>query len=109
VTNSFTKITELYSRLFSLDRSWGSSVNIVSYYRVDYWGSIPSRGKRIFPLACVQTSSEGHPASYPVGTRVHFSAKVKNEQEQYHKERRLKNEPYYPLDRRLGRPQCWSG
>jgi hypothetical protein len=39
----------------------------VSDYRLDDlaikdWGSIPSRTKRIFPLACVQTGSGAHPA-----------------------------------------------
>jgi hypothetical protein len=97
VTNSFTKITELYSRLFSLDRSWGSSVSIVSYYRVDYWGSIPSRGKRILPLASVSRpalKAIQHPIQWVPGfLSAPFSAKVKNEQEQYQKERRLENEP----------------
>jgi hypothetical protein len=31
-------------------------------------GSIPGRGGRIFPLACVQTGSGAHPASYTMGT-----------------------------------------
>jgi hypothetical protein len=39
-------------------------------YRLDYQGSIPRRCKMIFPLASVvQTSSEAHSASSPVGTR----------------------------------------
>jgi hypothetical protein len=31
-------------------------------------GSLPGRGERIFPLACVQTGSGAHPASCTVGT-----------------------------------------
>jgi hypothetical protein len=31
-----------------LYRSWGSSVSIVSDYRLDDWGSIPRRGKGFF-------------------------------------------------------------
>jgi hypothetical protein len=30
------------------------------------------RMQRIFPLACVQTSSEAHPASYPMGSGAPF-------------------------------------
>jgi hypothetical protein len=30
-------------------------------------GSIPGRGERIFPVACVQTGSGAHPASCPMG------------------------------------------
>jgi hypothetical protein len=29
-------------------RSWGSSVSVVSDYRLDDWGLIPSRGKGFF-------------------------------------------------------------
>jgi hypothetical protein len=63
-------------------------------------GSIPSRGERIFPVACVQNGSWDHPASCPVGTRGPFpgakarsgrdsdhshpsSTEVENEQELY--------------------------
>jgi hypothetical protein len=51
--------------------SWGSLISIVSDYRLDDWGSIPGRGKD-FPLPCVQTSSEAHPTSYPMGTGSPF-------------------------------------
>jgi hypothetical protein len=53
-------------------RSWGSSVSIVSDYRLDDRGSIPGRGKQFSSILCVQNSSETHPASYPVGTTDHF-------------------------------------
>jgi hypothetical protein len=43
----------------------GSSGSIVSDYGLDDRGSIPDRGRGFF---CVQTGSEAHPASYPVGT-----------------------------------------
>jgi hypothetical protein len=33
-------------------------------------GSIPGRGERIFPSACVQTGSGAHPASCIMGTGV---------------------------------------
>jgi hypothetical protein len=49
-------------------RSWGSSVSIESEYRLDDWGLVPGRGKDFSCNLCVQTSSEAHPASYPVGT-----------------------------------------
>jgi hypothetical protein len=62
----------LHSIFFLLPyfRSWGSSVSIVSDYRLDGRGSIPGRGKA-FTL-CVQTSSEAHPASYPVDNKGPF-------------------------------------
>jgi hypothetical protein len=48
--------------------SWGTSVSIVTDYRLDDRGSIPDRGKKDFSSSlCVQTSSEAHPASYPIG------------------------------------------
>jgi hypothetical protein len=42
---------------------------VVSEYRLDDRGSIPAEVK-VFILSCVQTSSEAHSASYPMGTRV---------------------------------------
>jgi hypothetical protein len=42
------------------------AVSILHDYRLDDRGSIPARGKRIFPL--VQTSLEAHPACYLMGT-----------------------------------------
>jgi hypothetical protein len=55
-------------------RSEGSSVSIVvSHYKphkLGDQGSIPGKGKRIFPSSlCVQTGSGAHPASKPMGTR----------------------------------------
>jgi hypothetical protein len=37
-------------------------------------GFDPWQGQRIFPLACVQTGSGAHPASYPMGTGGPFPA-----------------------------------
>jgi hypothetical protein len=53
--------------------SWGSSVSIISDYRLAERNSIPGRGKQLFlqPLV-VQTSSEAHPASHPMGTGGSF-------------------------------------
>jgi hypothetical protein len=51
------ELNDLYS---SPNWSWGSSVSIVSDYRLYEPGSIPG--------LCVQTNSEAHPASYPIGT-----------------------------------------
>jgi hypothetical protein len=56
--------------------TWGSSVIIVSDYRLDYRGSIPPETKDISSSLCVQTTSEAHQAAYPVGTGV-FSPGVK--------------------------------
>jgi hypothetical protein len=47
-------------------RSRGSSVSIVSDYRLDERGSMPSRG------LCVQTSCEAHPASCTMGNGCPF-------------------------------------
>jgi hypothetical protein len=50
--------------------SRGSSVGIVSDYGLDnraIRGSIPSKGKRFSSSLCVQTGSEVHPASCPMG------------------------------------------
>jgi hypothetical protein len=45
---------------------WGTSVSVVSDYRLDEPGSIPGRRKDFYSSLCVQTSSEAHPASYPM-------------------------------------------
>jgi hypothetical protein len=54
-------------------RSRSSSVSIVSWLRTGrpgYRGSIPGRGKKIFPVtSCLQTGSGAHPASCTMGTR----------------------------------------
>jgi hypothetical protein len=49
-----------------------NTVRNVPDYRVDDWGSIPGRGKGFSSGPYVQTSSEAHPASYPMGTGVPF-------------------------------------
>jgi hypothetical protein len=60
----------LYAFLFGLvtNGNWGSSVSIVSNYRLDDRGSIPGRAKDFSSSICVQTSSEAHPASCTMGT-----------------------------------------
>jgi hypothetical protein len=51
--------------------SWGVTVNITSYYRLDNRGSILGRDKKDFSsILCVQTGSEAHPASCPKVTEV---------------------------------------
>jgi hypothetical protein len=45
-----------------------SSVTTVTGYGLDGSGSIPGRGERYFLLHGVQTGSEAHTASYPMGT-----------------------------------------
>jgi hypothetical protein len=52
--------------------SWGSSASIVAIYKLDNRHRIPARGKDFSSSLCVQTSSEAHPASYPMGTRGPF-------------------------------------
>jgi hypothetical protein len=42
------KLSEFYEKNRSFKRSWGSSVSIVSDYRLDDRGSIPGRGKGFF-------------------------------------------------------------
>jgi hypothetical protein len=48
--------------------SWVCSVNIVSDYRLDDRGSIPSRGKDFSSSLCVHFGSEAHPGFYPLDT-----------------------------------------
>jgi hypothetical protein len=58
-------------------RSCGSSVGIVSDYRLDERGSIAVRGKGFFSSnLCVQTNSETQPASYAMGTMGSFSGSI---------------------------------
>jgi hypothetical protein len=56
-----------------MHRKWGSSVSIVSDYKMYDQGSIPGRGKGFSSSLCVQTGSEAHPASCPVGIGGPFS------------------------------------
>jgi hypothetical protein len=53
-----------------INRRRGSSVSTVFDYRLDDWGSTPAETKDFSSSLCVQTSSEAHPASYPMGTEV---------------------------------------
>jgi hypothetical protein len=80
--------------------SRGSSGSIVYDYGLEDRGSIPDRAEDFSSSLCVQTGSEAHPASYPMGTGGPFpggkarhgraadhsppsGAEVKNEQELY--------------------------
>jgi hypothetical protein len=65
------------------ERSCGSSVSIVSDYRLDDRGS--AEEKDFFPSLCVQTGSEAHPASCPVVTGGPFpGAKARPERDAEH-------------------------
>jgi hypothetical protein len=44
------------------------SVSMATSYGLTAQGSIPGRARDFSPLHCVQTGSEAHPASYPMGT-----------------------------------------
>jgi hypothetical protein len=55
-----------------LTGSWGSSVSTVSDYTLDDRCSIPEEENDFFSSLCVQTRSEAHPASYPMGTKGPF-------------------------------------
>jgi hypothetical protein len=52
-------------------KSLGTS-GIVPYYRLDDQGSIPEEANDFSSSLCVQTSSEAHPNSYPLGTGGSF-------------------------------------
>jgi hypothetical protein len=63
--------TSRNEEFFSVDVFYvwiGVVQSVVSDYRLDDWGSIPGRGRGFFLLACVQTGTEAHPASYPMST-----------------------------------------
>jgi hypothetical protein len=66
-------LTRIWGYGFILTRL-GSSVSIMSDYRLDGQGLIPSRDKGISSSLCVQTRSEVHPAYHPVGTESGFDA-----------------------------------
>jgi hypothetical protein len=54
-------------------KSWGSSVSTVSDYTLDDQAiEFRSPAEEIYPLACVRTTSEAHPAFYPNGYRESF-------------------------------------
>jgi hypothetical protein len=63
--SQFLYVLKLYKLNY---RSQGSSVSIVSDYRLEDRGSIPAEAKDFSSSLCVQTSSEAHPAAYPMGT-----------------------------------------
>jgi hypothetical protein len=57
------------------NRSWGSSVSIVSDYRLEYRAMevrFPAGAKDFSSNLCVQTGSGAHPASCPMGSRGPF-------------------------------------
>jgi hypothetical protein len=62
----------IYFLHWSCTMSWGSSVSIVSDYRQDDRGSTLAEAKNFSSSLCVQTSTETHPASYPMGTGAPF-------------------------------------
>jgi hypothetical protein len=49
-----------------ITKSLDSSVGVALGYGLDGWGSIPGSSHS------VQTGSEAHPASYPIGTGANF-------------------------------------
>jgi len=58
-----------------LKRSRGSSVSLVSGYRLDDRATrvrFPAKGKCFSSILCVQTGSAAHQISYPVVTGGHF-------------------------------------
>jgi hypothetical protein len=66
-------LTLLFYISMKLVRSCCSSVSIVSDYRLDNRASgigSPAEAEGFSSSLCVQTSSEAHPVSYPVGTFV---------------------------------------
>jgi hypothetical protein len=52
------------------NKSWCSSVTIVSDYRLVDEVQSPAEAKDFSSTLCVQTGSEVHPASYPMDTGV---------------------------------------
>jgi hypothetical protein len=67
-----TRIFDILLIIILPCRSWGSSVSIVSDYRVDDPGTIPGRGKGFSSSLCVLTGSGAHPASCTMGTGSPF-------------------------------------
>jgi hypothetical protein len=64
------RCVSVLSYLIVISRSWGSSVSIVSNYTLDDLGLIPAEAKNFSCSLFVQTSSEVHSPSYPIGTGV---------------------------------------
>jgi hypothetical protein len=52
--------------------SWGSSVSVVSDYRLDDRVRSPAETKEFSSNLCVHTGSEAHPASCTMGTEGPF-------------------------------------
>jgi hypothetical protein len=64
---------DLFTLLTEEIWSWGSSVSIVSYYRLDERGTgVLSLAEDFSSSLCVQTRSEAHPAPYLMGTGGYF-------------------------------------
>jgi hypothetical protein len=59
-------------RLQIVPWNWGSLVGIVFDYRLDDGVRSLAEAKDFSSSFCVQTSSEPHPASYPMGIEVPF-------------------------------------
>jgi hypothetical protein len=69
--NSDYLVTLLYMKIMWLSRSRGSSVSIVSGYELDDQAiqvRSPAEATDFSCSLCVQTGSEAHPASCPMGT-----------------------------------------
>jgi hypothetical protein len=68
-------VTERLINLFKvliMNRSCGSSGNVLSDCGLDDRGSIPDGAEDFSSSPCVQTGSGAHPASYPMGTGEPF-------------------------------------
>jgi hypothetical protein len=68
----FSQKTDLWNanKLYSTLKSWDSSASTAAGYGLDGQGFIPNGGQDFSLLHNVQTITEAHPASYPVGTRI---------------------------------------
>jgi hypothetical protein len=61
-------LLQKFPAIYVGNSSWGSSVGVVSHYRLDEQGSIPSRAKGHSLQPVSRPALEAHPASYPMGT-----------------------------------------
>jgi hypothetical protein len=76
ILSSETGSWSLSSPLLIIIRNWGSSVSIVSGYRLDdrkIEVQSPAEARDFFSNLCVQTGSGAHPASSTIGTVDPFS------------------------------------
>jgi hypothetical protein len=94
----------------------GIAMSIVTDYRLDGRGSIPVEANDFSFGLCDQTSSEAHPAPYPVGNGGHFplflTSALDGLSGQRHAPAALYargKHPRYSLDGRVDGPQSWSG